>query len=1072
LKFRTLLTRSLAYYWRTDGAAALGVGVAVAVLAGALLVGDSVRATLRELVFERLGSTQQILAGASFFRESLPEEFGQAAPMVGLEGIVAAEGGSRRAARVQVWGVDERFWRIHGLEDRRLAEREVLSSPALAAELGLRPGDAILLSLEKPSAIPLESLHGQKENTSRTIRLRFKGALPPEQLGEFSLRPRQGAVRALFVPLKRLQRDLDRGARANIALLSQPIDVATVKAKCRLEDLGIRLRPLDERRGFAVESESAILSDALAAAVASVARDSSAGISPVYTYLANAIRSNGRAIPYSLVSAVDAAEATRGGIALNAWAARELHAKPGDQIGIEYYKWHPDGRLLTESATFRLERIVPMAGLGGDRELAPEYPGISDSDSLSSWDTPFPIDLSRIRPVDEEYWDRYRTAPKAFIALERGRELWATRYGSLTSIRVTGPSREGFAGRLREAIDPASFGLRLDNPRGEGLASAAGSTDFAEYFAYFSFFLVVAALLLAGLFFRFGVEQRLREIGALRAMGFAQQAIRNLLLAEGIAIAVVGAVVGVLGSLAYAWLIIYGLRTWWVDAVGTTLLSVHLSGPPLLYGALGGAASAVFFLVTGLRQIRRTTPRALLAGEIAPFERVTRAARSMLWIGWTAVAAAAALTVCGAAEIVGQTAAFFGAGSLLLVGSLCFIWTRLGRRPDETLRDAIRLGFRYTAYRPGRSILLIALIACAAFIIVAVDSFRRGDQVATDRQSGTGGFPLLAESALPVYHDLNSQAGRESLNLPGDVEVPRTFSFRLRPGDDASCLNLYRPQKPRIIAPPRDFIHESRFRFTASLAETARERANPWLLLDSPPGDGAIPAIADANSLQYVLHRKLGDVLVMPDGVRLRFVATLADSIFQSEVIISPEQFVKAFPHEGGFRLFLIEAADERAPEVASLLEESLGDYDLDVVSARDRLAAYHRVENTYLSTFQMLGGLGLLLGTAGLGAVLLRNALERRRELALLRAVGFGPGPLRLVLLSESVLLLVTGLATGTACALIAIAPAWWDRGGRLPFASMGVLLASVLLAGLIASVLALRLATRSPILAALRSE
>ncbi len=1045
--------------------------MAVAVLAGALLVGESVRATLRGLVFERLGNTQQVLSGASFFRESLAEELRAAVPAIALEGIVTGSGGGRRATRVQVWGVDDRFWRFHGRQENRLAGRDTMSSTALAAELGLSPGDEVLLRLERPSAVPLESLHGRKDDSTRTIRLRFAGSLSPGQLGEFSLRPQQGAVRTLFVPLARLQRDLDQPAKANVILLSQPADLASVTAKFRLEDLGIRLRPLDAGRGFAVESDSAILSDALAEAVASMAGSSGAAVTPIYTYLANSIRSDGQAIPYSLVSAVDAAGVAPGGIALNAWAAAELRARPGDEVAIEYYQWHPDGRLLTETAAFRLERILPMTGLGADRELAPDYPGISDSNSLSGWDPPFPVDLSSIRPSDEVYWDRYRTAPKAFIALSSGQQLWASRYGRLTSIRVTGLSRDEFARRLHSAIDPAAFGLALESPRSEGQASAVGATDFAEYFTYFSFLLVVAALLLAGLFFRFGVEQRLSEIGALRAMGFARRTVRNLLLAEGAAIATAGAAAGVPGALAYAWFILYGLRTWWVDAVGTTLLTLHLSAPPLLYGALGGAGSAVFFLLAGLRQIRKTSPRALLAGRITPFDRIARQRGSLRWAGWTSAAAAAALIASGTFELIGQTGAFFGAGGLLLVSILSFTWTWLRQRSGHTIQGAIGLGFRYTAYHPGRSILLIALIASAAFIIVAVDSFRRGGVAPTDRQSGTGGCPLMAESALPVYHNLNSPDGRDSLNLPEDAVLPIVFPFRLRPGDDASCLNLYRPRKPRVVAPPRELIGQARFRFAASLAQTPEQKANPWLLLDAPAQDGAIPAIADANSLRYVLHLWLGDVLKLPGGVRLRFVAALAGSIFQSEVIISPEQFVRAFPQEGGFRLFLIDAG-EKTPEAAGLLEDSLRDYGFDVVSTADRLAAFHRVENTYLSTFQLLGGLGLLLSTAGLGAVLLRNVLERRRELALLRAVGFGPGALRLLLLSESLLLLVAGLAAGTACALIAIAPAWLDRGGRLPFASMGVLLASVMLAGLLASWLALRLATRAPILTALRSE
>jgi putative ABC transport system permease protein len=52
-----LVRRGLAYHWRTNLAVVAGVAVAVAVLAGALLVGDSVRASLRGL-FLQPGSTR------------------------------------------------------------------------------------------------------------------------------------------------------------------------------------------------------------------------------------------------------------------------------------------------------------------------------------------------------------------------------------------------------------------------------------------------------------------------------------------------------------------------------------------------------------------------------------------------------------------------------------------------------------------------------------------------------------------------------------------------------------------------------------------------------------------------------------------------------------------------------------------------------------------------------------------------------------------------------------------------------------------------------------------------------
>ena len=274
--------------------------------------------------------------------------------------------------------------------------------------------------------------------------------------------------------------------------------------------------------------------------------------------------------------------------------------------------------------------------------------------------------------------------------------------------------------------------------------------------------------------------------------------------------------------------------------------------------------------------------------------------------------------------------------------------------------------------------------------------------------------------------------------------------FRLRPGDDASCLNLYQPRNPRILGASDKFIGSNRFVFQQSLAVSPEERANPWLLLNRQMDDGTIPVIADANSINYVLHLKLGDELVLDDGaIRLRVVAALADSVFQSELLMSEKNFVRLFPSQQGYRFFLIDAPEKDSQAVAVALEDRLSDFGFDVVSTSDRLANFHRVENTYLSTFQMLGGLGLLLGTLGMAAVLLRNMLERRRELALLRAVGYNASHFTIMVVAENALLLFLGLATGALCAMLAIAPVFFERGGRLPNISLGLFLIAVLLSG-----------------------
>jgi putative ABC transport system permease protein len=259
------------------------------------------------------------------------------------------------------------------------------------------------------------------------------------------------------------------------------------------------------------------------------------------------------------------------------------------------------------------------------------------------------------------------------------------------------------------------------------------------------------------------------------------------------------------------------------------------------------------------------------------------------------------------------------------------------------------------------------------------------------------------------------------------------------------------------------------------LAATEAERANPWLLLNRDFGSGVVPVIGDANSITYVLHRRLGEEVVILRGdrpLRLKIVAALSDSIFQGELLMAESTFIRQFPDREGYRSLLIDAPEARAGEIAKAIEETAGDLGADAVSTVERLAGFHTVENTYLSTFQTLGGFGLLLGTVGLAAVVLRNVLERRRELALLGAVGYERAHMFVIIVAENLLLLACGLAVGTACALVAIAPAAAEHGSRLITSSGAWLVVAVFVAGLLSSVVATRAALRTPLLAALRSE
>lgn len=1167
-----MLTRaSLWHYRHLHLLVAAGVAVAVAVLAGAVLVGASVRESLRDLALQRLGATDIAVSTTTSFSARLgagmavasPDTVKQTVSLVAVTGTVTHAGSGRMAAGVHIYGVDEAFWAFHDVPPVTLSGRDAALSESLAAELGAGEGDAVILRASGPSDIPLGTLQGRRDDAGVRIRVTMARALEGTRMGEFALQPGQGPVAAVFVPLSLLQRELALQDRVNTILVRHaPRDGAPDASRAPVEavqrawlaaaalpDHGVRIRRVPGDRVLALEGLGGFINpDVVSRVLAALTRVQRPGV-PALTYVANAIRIGDRAIPYSTVTAIDVdgynrlsvpagppapgtdmlsdgdplvrgslqvnvgrggvrvgrvqvteaerpparpdpplrearapagaptlpARPSEGPVWLNEWAAEDLDARVGDTVQLEYFVWTDEGGLETRQATLTLQGVLPMMRIGGDRTLTPDYPGITDAPDLGAWDPPFPVDLSRVRPKDEAYWDQWRAAPKAFVPLELGQRLWGSRFGNVSSIRFALRDSEAVAAAARQDI---SSQVLVRAVRQEALAAANGTTDFGEYFLYFSFFLVVSALLIAYLFFALGIEQRAREVGLLTAVGYAPRQVRRQFLGEGLAVLLAGVIPGIAGAVGYAALIMHGLRTWWVGAVGTTALQLHVDPVALAAGVGGAIAAALVAIWFGTAALARRSPRALLSG--AGGEPVIASGSVGLAPGLALVSAAIGLVIATRAGVVGSTPGFFGAGGALLVGGLLLVrgWVRrrlLGHATSPGVSGVWSLGQSHIAWRPARTVLTVSLIAFATFVLVSVVAFERDAAgISLAREGGTGGFVLLAESAVPLMHDPNTDTGRASLGLDRDALREARFTrLRLRPGDEASCLTLYQPRNPRIVGVnPAEM--EGRFSFAATAPRDTG--ASPWRLLDQEMPDGAVPAIVDQTTLAYVLHLQVGDAFSFaPDGVNtvtLRIVGALADSVLQSELIIGEAAFVRLFPRHEGYRVWLIEAPESRAGALSTMLEDRLADSGVDVVETRTRLASYHQVENTYLATFQALGALGLLLGTLGVGAVLARNVLERQREWGLLRAVGYEPAHLRRLVLGESAVLVLGGVTIGTIAAAVAVAPALLDRAQTLPLAALGGVLAAVVAVGLLASLAALQLATRTTVVGAIRSE
>lgn len=1117
-----LVLRSLTYHWRTNCAVVLGAAVGAAALAGALVVGDSVRGSLRELALGRLGEVDYALVAPRFFREALATDlaadleyagsFDAPCPLILLSGAAKHADSGSRANQITILGVDDRFWKLSKPPSsiKTPEGRSVLLNAALAEELGAVAGQDVLLNFGRHDAVATETLLGRRDETTTTLRVTVAGVIPADGLGAFSPSPSKSTPKNAFVPLSILQRSLEKSGQINALLvrsreqnIADSFSLAEKLQTClgrtiRLEDLGLRIRRNKELKYDSLESDALLIPPSVeTAAVASCER-----CSRVLTHLANSIRKEGSqsGVPYSTAAAVDpdSPDATAltpsgvrldaGDLLLNQWTAADLDATVGDRIALDFYITGAFGAIETRTETFTLRSIVPMTGAGADPDFVPEYKGITDTQNLADWNPPFPVNLKLVRPKDEDYWDQYKTTPKVFVTLADGQRLWADepeRFGRVTSIRRFDGGDDWEREILRE-VSPENLGFSFDPVRARALASSSGNTDFGMLFIGFSSFLILSSAMLVALLFRLSVERRSAEFGVMLASGLDPRVISRMLLTEGAALSAIGSLFGVAAAGGYAWLMLAGLRTWWSGAVNAPFLHLYIEPLTLAIGAVSGVIVAMSATAWAIRGLLRRTPRALIGGASAETSFSSSAARGVApWVFGGSTVAAVGAVAASALAAIPEAVGFFLAGASMLSACLSGLAWRMRRVPRTVVdqpgwSSLLQLALRNAPRYRSRSLLTAALIASAAFVVLALEAFRLEGGSERDPTSGTGGYAIFAESVTPLVYDLNTPAGREAMNLSD----PAVFSdagfsaaaFRLRPGDESSCRSLYRPDKPRVLGVPERSIHRGGFDFSSSLAESDEERANPWTLLRREFPDGAIPAIGDEASVKWQLHLGLGQDLTIrgDDGgeIRLRFVGLLRQSVLQNEILVAESHFTRMFPSVSGYGFFLIEASPERTDAVERALESKLDRFGLDAAPTRRRLAEFQAVQNTYLSTFQALGGLGLVLGSAGLAAVMLRNIWERRKELALMRAVGFAGRAVGVFVLAENLALVALGLSAAILSAAIAVAPALAERPGEIPWWSVSLTLALVILVAAASCLIALAPMFRVSTHTALRGE
>lgn len=1207
-RFRYVV-RSFFYFWRVNLAVCLGVVAATAVLTGALLVGDSMRGSLRKIALDGLGNIDEILLTDRFFREGLAEDirvrneefskqFESAQPVILFPNASASfkeKDDLSVANKVTLIGCRNEFWRFSSdkvqpkttagvLPDFEATSPTSINTPVvinepLASDLGIAASDlgkdeppVLTVQIPRPQLINADNPIGKKEDLYETIaRLEVVDIIPAESIGRFKLFPSQHSPRILYLPITTVQEALRQEGMANAILVSLNEQAAnsrpgTTPEQSKLlnsllhpqsSDLGLLFKKVeqtvevDQQKKTAFEytslsSDRLLLNDT----EVELAMKTFAEYQPqkVLTYLANYLRmvdGKSEAIPFSMVSAIDFTEQFQlqsaitdnpigplsdEQIVINSWVAEDLLTTAGVNVkalstteyleklkslvgkNFEVEFFEPEashGKLIFQKEKFVIadiaKLVVPkvpfnrrraakfdrLPTMANDPDLTPFVPGVTDQNSVNKWDLPFKTDV-RPEGQDDDYWQFYRTTPKAFINLKTGQRLWKSRFGQVTSIRIHSGAED--AGKLDAAFADAAqeilpkLGFQFTPIKRKTLEASSGSTPFDVLFLALSFFIIASALILISLLFRLGVDQKVSQLGLLSAVGLHRRYIARLLIWEGAIVSIVGAAVGILFGVLYARLMVYGLTTWWVDAVMTDFMQYHWSVQSLVIGAVTGVLVSILTIWVSVRRLGEIPVRDMLSGKTETGGKSKSVKTKWLaWVSRLSFVFALALSVVAATSLGGeaQAGAFMGGGFLMLTSFLTLIWLYF-KRPAREFKQmsAMHLAVQNASRNPLRSTLTIGLVASATFLIVGVSSFHLAPTA-----EGTGGFEFMGESSRPIVGDFQDPEVRADLLGESQEELSdlQIYSIRFLPGDEAGCNNPFQAQRPQVLGVTDAFVDLfsrsdssiTGFAWAGSTAKSEAEKANPWSLVQQETDDQTVPVVIDKNTAMYSL--KIfgvgGTYDVEFDGgqkVTFRVVGFLSNSTLQGSLIIGEKQFERIFPNVSGYRKYLIRFKEGQSKQDAAIsrLEAELANFGFDASDSAEVLASFLAVQNTYLSTFQTLGAFGLLLGTFGLATVQMRNVVERRKELALMRALGFTKSKLGSIVMSEHSALLLAGILVGTISALFSVVPHILFGDATVPLLLLGLVLFSILVIGLISGLGAVVASAKTPILTALRSD
>lgn len=1032
-----------------------GTILSTAILTGALIIGDSVKLSLSELVDMRLGKVEYAMQTGDRFvsqelAQSMSEELGtDVVSVLQGDGIAINPESSLRQNRIHIYGINTDFWNLSNLSHKQPKADEVYLGENLAQQLDISLGNEILIRVEKTGFIPSNTPFVKEDETNVALRLKVSKILSKEEGARFSLKNNQSSPFNVFVNIDALAKEIGMDHYANLFLSGDQLNAdalnQSIKNNWKLKDAGLVLEELADS-SLQLRLQRIFIEPEIASALANI--DSK---HEILSYLVNGLKSEQGETPYSFVSGLSKYndQLKDHEIIINQWLADDLEVEIGDSLEMKYFVIGPFRRLDEASWKFQIKDILPVLNDSFDSTFMPPFPGLADAQSCGDWETGVPIDLERIRDKDEAYWNEFKGTPKAVISYNLAENIWGNRFGDHTALRFDRSQQiDQLSNSVLSNISPSDLNLEFIAVREIGNTAVNNAISFGELFLSLSFFVIVAGILLTALLYALSLESRKQEYGVLAALGFRKRKIKFIQLLESLPIILLGSTIGAIVGIFYNYLLMQGINHLWTDIVRTNELNIHVLPTTLMIGAFSGMFIAFIMIFLMNRKKLKTSITSLLKSKV-DLKINTNKRRLLYRIIMIVCYVLVALMIAMAfTKDILSDADFMMASGAFLIASFAAIRLLLDRfkQRRNSLMNIRALVLRNISLNQSRSLAVIFLLAIGCYTILITGANRKtfyGMQ--THAQSGTGGYAYWVESTIPILQDLN--------NAEYKLDGAFYHQFHVLEGDDASCLNLNQVQQPRILGVETNvFRDKNAFSFTKLIDGFEKDKA--WNELNKELAPNVIPAYADQTVITWGLLKKVGDTLnyKTESGAELKIVLAggLQTSVFQGNLLISDAHFTKYFPSVSGSKVMLVDSIGVSNEGIEDFLSFNYSDYGLEIQSAPNRLAEFNSVTNTYLSVFMILGGLGILIGTIGLGVVIIRNMTDRKHELGLYQALGIKQKTIFKLIYTEHLSLLIIGSAIGLISAAVGIIPSLISKAFEMQWAMVVSILILIFLNGI----------------------